>query len=387
MSSTHLLARIPIFAGFPFDEIDRMLAALDVVRLKAGDVLFYEGDSSEHLFIVVSGVLDIILAFNTANESVVNTLEEGDWLGEISLFVTEGRRTASARARGEVVLFRMGRGQFIQLLQRNPESALITYRDLAEKDRKLQQIYIEKELLDQELKVAADIQKSILPGIFPVHDKFDFGGRILPARQVGGDFYDCFYLDDNRICVLIGDVADKGIPSAIFMARVHALLIAEAESVNSPGDTLRMVNKHITHLEKSAQFVTALYGVLNTETAEFSYARAGHEPPLLLTPQGRIQRLPYKPGMALGLWEDIVLDEYSLFLPKGSLLVMFTDGMTDCRNPKGEPFGLERINRTLAESKVLSAQVSCDELLTRLISYQNGSKQDDDVTLLAVHAK
>ena len=94
-------------------------------------------------------------------------------------------------------------------------------------------------------------------------------------------------------------------------------------------------NKHITRLEKSTQFVTALYGVLDTKTGEFSYARAGHEPPLLLHRQGEVHRFPHKPGMALGLWENIILDEYSLFLPQGSLLVMFTDGMTDCRNPTG----------------------------------------------------
>jgi sigma-B regulation protein RsbU (phosphoserine phosphatase) len=91
--------------------------------------------------------------------------------------------------------------------------------------------------------------------------------------------------------------------------------------------------------------------------------------------------------MALGLWEDITLDEYSLYLPKSSLLVMFTDGMTDCRNPKGEPFGLERIKSTLSGFMSITAQSGCDELLTKLLNYQNGSKQDDDVTLLAVHAK
>jgi len=91
--------------------------------------------------------------------------------------------------------------------------------------------------------------------------------------------------------------------------------------------------------------------------------------------------------MALGLWENIALDEYSLFLPKDSLLVMFTDGMTDCRNPKGEPFGLERIKYTMAEQRAVTAQLSCDQLFDNLMLYQNGSKQDDDVTLVAVHAK
>ena len=148
-----------------------------------------------------------------------------------------------------------------------------------------------------------------------------------------------------------------------------------------------MVNKHITRLEKSTQFVTALYGVLDTQTCEFSYARAGHEPPLLLNEHGEVHRLPHKPGMALGLWEDIALDEYSLALPSGSLLVMFTDGMTDCRDPKGVPFGLERIKDTMANLRTASAQSSCDQLFDTLMAYQDGSKQDDDVTLVAIHTK
>jgi sigma-B regulation protein RsbU (phosphoserine phosphatase) len=330
----------------------------------------------------------------------------------MSLIQPGGHRTASARARGDVVALSMSRTQFRDLLKRHPHLAnamvqvlsqrldntnISTFRDLTEKNRQLQKAFdelkaaqeqlIEKERLERELKVAADIQMSILPDVLPSHEKFDFGGRILPARQVGGDFYDVFDLGDDKFGILIGDVADKGVPSAIFMARAHALIIAEADGAVSPGDVLRMANKHITRLEKSTQFVTALYGVLDTKTGEFAYARAGHEPPLLLDERGEVHRLPHQPGMALGLWEDIVLDEFSLFLPQGSCLMMFTDGMTDCRNPRGEPFGLERIKDTLTRLKEDSAQRGCDLLFDTLRKYQNGSKQDDDVTLVAIHAK
>jgi sigma-B regulation protein RsbU (phosphoserine phosphatase) len=246
---------------------------------------------------------------------------------------------------------------------------------------------IEKERLEKELQVAAEIQMSILPDIMPSPDGYDFGGRILPARQVGGDFYDIFEIAENKYGVVIGDVADKGVPSAIFMARAHALIIAEADEVTPPDEVLRKVNEHITRLEKSTQFVTALFGILDTVTGEFSYARAGHEPPLLLNAQGEVERLPHKPGMALGLWENIVLDESSLILPKGSLLVLYTDGMTDCRNPKGEPFGLERVKNSMANLKKVHGQAGCDELFEKLMNYQDGSKQEDDVTLIAIHTK
>jgi sigma-B regulation protein RsbU (phosphoserine phosphatase) len=283
------------------------------------------------------------------------------------------------------------------LSQRLDNTNASTFRDLTEKNRQLQKAFdelkaaqehlIEKERLERELKVAAEIQMSILPDELPLVEGFDFGGRILPARQVGGDFYDVFPLDEHKFGILIGDVADKGVPSAIFMARAHALIIAEADSVISPGEVLRRVNRHITRLEKSTQFVTALYGVLDINTGEFAYARAGHEPPILLNPNGNVHRLPHKPGMALGLWENIALDEYSIHLQRDSLLVMFTDGMTDCRNPKGEPYGLERILKTMGGLSRVTAQQSCDALFDSLMLYQSGGKQDDDVTLVAIRAQ
>jgi len=400
--SVNLLARLPLFADLPPDELDLLTSLLDLIRLKSGEILFREGDVSEHIFVVSSGVVEIVTGLDTADELVVRLLGEGGFIGQLSLIVTEGRRTASVRARDDAVLFSMSRKQFIELLQRNPvsaytiiraigsgavESGMAINRELDEKRRQLRQAFVERELLEQELKVAAEIQMSILPDALPHHDRFDFGGRILPARHVGGDFYDVFDLGDNKFGILVGDVADKGIPSAIFMARTHALIIAEADSVASPSEVLRRVNKHLTRLEKSTQFVTALYGVLDTETGEFSYARAGNEPPLLLDQHGEVQRLQHKPGMALGLVQDITLDEHAIFLPKSSLLVMFTDGMTDCRSPQGEPFGLERIKKTMTKMIVTSAQSGCDQLFETLMKYKDGSRQDDDVTLIAVHAK
>jgi serine phosphatase RsbU (regulator of sigma subunit) len=410
--SASLLTRIPLFAAMPTDELKLLLNALDRVHLKSGEILFREGEPAEHLYIVARGQLEINMASGTDNELILNVINEGEYIGEMGIIMPGGRRTAGARARGDVMLLSMSRIQFQGLVQKHPELAnamvsvlserldntnVQTFRDLTEKNRQLQQAFdelkaaqeqlIEKERLERELQVAAEIQMSILPDTLPAPDGFDFGGRILPARQVGGDFYDVFDLGEGKIGVLIGDVADKGVPSAIFMARAHALIIAEADSHSSPGEVLRMVNKHITRLEESTQFVTALYGVLDMKTGEFSYARAGHEPPLLLHRQGDVHRLPHQPGMALGLWEDIALDEFSLFLPKGSLLVLFTDGMTDCRDPNGEPFGLERIKQVLNGLVSLSAQAACDKLFDTLMSYQNGSKQDDDVTLVAVHVQ
>ena len=407
---THnLLSQIPLFAGLPLHELDELVAALDVTELEDHQILFREGDPGEHLFIVLHGVLEVLLAEDTPQEHLLNMMHEGEYLGEMSLIIPGGHRTASVRARGKSTLLSMSRAHFMDMTKGHPELAVSmvrvlsqrldaantsTFRDLNEKNRQLQSAYdelkaaqaqlIEKERLERELQVAADIQLSILPDELPQLDEFGFGARILPARQVGGDLYDVFTLKDNRVGVLIGDVADKGVPSALFMARAHAFIMAQADIGLTAGDVLRVVNKHITRLQKSTQFVTVLYGILDLKTRVFSFARAGHEPPLLLHTDGSVERVPHSTGMALGLWDAITLDERTIELLPGETLLLYTDGMTDCRSPKGEPFGLERIKNILSGFTNLNAQKVCDNLLETLINYQDGSQQDDDVTLVAV---
>jgi sigma-B regulation protein RsbU (phosphoserine phosphatase) len=410
--NTNLLAKIPLFSALPVDELDHLQGMLQVKTLQPGEILFREGEPGEHFYILTDGKLEILLGAETKEELLLNTLGPGEYLGEMSLIIPGGERTATARASKKAVLLAMSRDEFNALLKLYPvlsqsmvrvlskrldSTNYATFRDLTEKNRQLQKAYdelkdaqeqlIEKERLERELKVAADIQISILPDVLPAPPRFDFGARIDPARQVGGDFYDVFRLEENKVAVLIGDVADKGVPSAIFMARAHALIAAEAESYENPSDVMRKVNAHITRLEKATQFVTVLYGILNVDNGEFTYARAGHEPPLMLKPDGSVERLPHETGMAIGLWEDIILDEQTITLPPGSTLVLYTDGMTDCRDPNGEPFGLERIQLTLNRCSESSAQEVCDHLLKTLKNYQQGSPQDDDVTLVAVHAK
>jgi len=407
----NLLSKIPLFADLPTTELDGILAAMDVKELADGEMLVREGDPGEHFYIVTKGTLEVLKGAGQHEELLLNTMREGEPFGEMSLIMPGGHRTASVRARGESTLLSMSRTQFLDLTRKHPELSVSmvrvlsqrldatntqTFHDLTEKNKQLQTAYdelkaaqaqlIEKERLERELQVAAEIQISILPDELPELDEFGFGARILPARQVGGDLYDVFLLKDNQVGVLIGDVADKGVPSAIFMARAHALIMAEADIGMTAGEVLHVVNRHITRLQKSTQFVTVLYGILDLQTHVFNYARAGHEPPLILHANGAVERLPHSPGMALGLWETITLDERTITLPPGSTLLLFTDGMTDCRDSHGEPFGLERIKTTLSSLSNVNAQQVCNHLLETLVNFQDGSKQDDDVTLVAIHA-
>ncbi|MFN8414056.1 MAG: SpoIIE family protein phosphatase [Anaerolineales bacterium] len=410
--SVNLLSQIPLFSDLPVGELDNLLSLLDSKIMKDKEILFREGDAGENFYVVVNGELEVFKSENGAEELLLNILQEGEYLGEMGLLMPGGHRTATVRARGDVKLLSMNRSQFMELTRRHPEISAsmvkvlsqrldatntATFRDLTEKNRQLQTAYdelkaaqaqiIEKERLERELQVAADIQLSILPDELPKIVGINFGARMLPARQVGGDFYDVFNISENHIGVLIGDVADKGIPSALFMARTHALIMAEADVDLSAGEVMRLVNKHITRLQKSSQFVTVLYGIYDLQTNEFSYARAGHEPPLILHVDGSVERIPHSPGMALGLWDEITLDERVIQLKHGDSLLMYTDGLTDCRDPKGEAFGLERIKELFSKLSERNAQGISDELLETLLRYQDGSKQDDDVTLVTIQVK
>src|SRR5512143_3089505 len=401
---------IPLFQDVPADDLVKMVSDLPIETYGPGTYLFRDGDPGENLYVVKEGHLEILLAAGSPDEMLLKICGPGEYVGEMGLILADGKRTATVRAKDRARTWVMSRGKFTQVLQRWPVIAYsmvnilserldatndATFRDLTEKNHALQRAYdelkaaqvqlIEKERLERELQVAADIQLSILPDVLPVLPGFDFGARIMPARRVGGDFYDVFPIDDNHAGIVIGDVADKGVPAALFMARAHALVMAEADTGMTAGDVLRLANRHITHLQKSAQFVTALYGILDLTTCAFEYARAGHEPPLLFKRDGSVERLPHSVGMSLGLWETITLDERVVKFEPGSTLLLFTDGMTDCRDPDGVPFGIERIKSVLATMSTLSGQEICDHLLDALINYQNGAGQDDDVTLVAIH--
>jgi sigma-B regulation protein RsbU (phosphoserine phosphatase) len=406
-----IFLNIPLFRDIPPSEMARIVASLPSAAYDAGAYLFREGDPGENLYVVRDGELEVVLAAGTPDELLLKVVGPGEYVGEMGLILEDGKRTATVRARAESQLWVMSRARFNEMLHRWPVIAYAmvnilserldatnnaSFRDLTQKNHALQKAYdelkaaqaliIEKERLERELKVAAEIQLSILPDVLPPLPGFDFGARILPARRVGGDFYDVFELDGHRVGIVIGDVADKGVPAALFMARAHALIMAEADSSNSPAEVLHFANRHITRLQKSVQFVTALYGTVDSETCEFTYARAGHEPPLVLRPDGTVDRVPHAAGMSLGLWDEITLDLQVVHLDPGATLVLFTDGMTDCRDPQGTPFGLQRIKDALAGLSGLPAQAVCDSLLQTLQDYQQGSNQDDDLTLVAIRS-
>jgi serine phosphatase RsbU (regulator of sigma subunit) len=406
-----LLARAPLFKGLPEEEILKLTKTLRVREVPPSTILFKEGDVGDHFYIIIQGQIEVIKALGTQEERLIGLRGPGEFVGELSLINREGVRTASVRSSGPAHLWEMSHDEFDALLHRQPimsfelinvlSQRLTTAHDsaiteLQKKNEQLTLAYeelkaaqtqiIEKERLERELQVAFEIQTSILPQTLPPLEGYEFGALMVPARAVGGDFYDIIPLSSNKVGIFIGDVADKGVPSAIFMAQTHALIYAMATRNATPSRVLQRVNQLLIKIGESSLFVTVLYGVLDKRTGTLAYARAGHELPILVSAEGQVSIAPYNQGQLLGVLDKPVLDEQSLSIPPGGVVILYTDGVTDARHSNGDSFGLKRLTAELPTMVNESAQEACDRLWGTLQKFQNKTPQEDDVTLVAVRS-
>jgi sigma-B regulation protein RsbU (phosphoserine phosphatase) len=213
---------------------------------------------------------------------------------------------------------------------------------------------------------------------------FEFGARMLPARSVGGDFYDFILLDDDTAAISIGDVSDKGIPAAMFMALFCSLLRAEVQHIHEPAKILHRVNSHLLNLNEAGMFVTALLGLLDFKTRKFTYARAGHEVPILFNQDGGAKQINWDQGQLLGFFPDPKLDIQSIIIPPGNMLLLYTDGAFDARNPDGIHFGIDSLIETASLHVDQSPQTLCDQVIASLNKFQDSTPQYDDITLMAI---
>jgi serine phosphatase RsbU (regulator of sigma subunit) len=274
------------------------------------------------------------------------------------------------------------------------QSENLTIIDLREKNRQLTQAYqelkaaqaaiIEKEKLEHELELASEIQCSILPEKLPQHPGLDFGALMVPARSVGGDFYDFILLDKHRLGIVVGDVTDKGMPAALFMALTYSSLRTEAFRYRNPGDALRAVNRHLLQINRSNMFVTLLYGILDYQTGEFTYARAGHPPPLVLDSRHRPVDIPSNLGQPVGLFNPFALDEQKICLPTQGSLLIYSDGLSETIEGSKDFPPLPELCASIQEGSELTAQDFCERLWRTVGGAEGEWLIQDDFTLVCV---
>jgi sigma-B regulation protein RsbU (phosphoserine phosphatase) len=249
--------------------------------------------------------------------------------------------------------------------------------------------YVQTEVVTRSLELAREIQMGLVPKDFPALPEFeevDIFATIVPAFEVGGDLYDFFPLDRDRICFIIGDVTDKGIPAALFMATVRAAFkMAAIAAPESIALTMNRVNQSLCETNPKQMFVTAFAGILDLRTGRVDYADAGHDSPFILQSDGVVQRVVKAGGIALGLLPSYEFHVGTLDLKPGDSLVLYTDGVTEAMNGSQQPFGADALIKTLSQAgPSAGSQGVIQALLQDIHVHAGAAHQSDDITMLAI---
>lgn len=246
--------------------------------------------------------------------------------------------------------------------------------------------------LEQELQIAAQVQLSILPRELPTDPRVQLHCHITPAREVGGDFYDYFHLDDEHLGFVMADVSGKGVPAALFMAITRTLLKATALFVTAPTLCIGKLNDLLAKENEQMMFVTIFYGVLHLPSGKVTYVNAGHNPPYQLRADGSVQAVPRTGGMAVAVSEDFPYREGRLTLAPGETLFLYTDGITEAFDCDAQEYGDARLEGVLqslqqpqdGEGRRLPPTDLCNAVLADVHQFERGAPQADDITCMAL---
>ncbi|HJO95212.1 MAG TPA: SpoIIE family protein phosphatase [Victivallales bacterium] len=283
--------------------------------------------------------------------------------------------------------------QKIPMLSKNDEIGLLTAsfetmrKALIDYIRNLKETTAAKERMESELNVAHKIQMSIIPNKFPAfpdNSEFDIYAAIHPAKAVGGDLYDFFMLGDNKLCFVIGDVSGKGVPAALFMAVTRTLLRAKSDVNLKPGEILTRMNTELCIENESAMFVTFFCCLLDLESGRMEFSNAGHNKPLIIRTEGRINTVKEIHGAPLGLFDDSEYDTGEIILNKGDRIVLYTDGITEALGKKNKLFEERRLLNTIESNYELGPKNMIEEILLRVDNFTEGIEQSDDITIEVV---
>ena len=233
--------------------------------------------------------------------------------------------------------------------------------------------------LERELKLARELQDSLLPETLPEIPGYSLAADWRSALEMAGDFYDIFPLPDGRWGIVVADVSDKGAAAAMYMAMTRSLIRTSAGNYSSPAGALREVNQHLIASTSTVMFVTVFYAVLDVENQTLTYANAGHNPPLLRRTPSAIESLT-RTGAALGVIEDLHLSDSSIVLTPGDSLVIYTDGIPDALNSRGEEYGIGRLFEAVGNVQDSNARLQLDTLSNELDNFIGNTPPFDDIT-------
>ena len=301
--------------------------------------------------------------------------------------------TAMGETTDETKGFELGAVDYITkpfsppIVQARVRTHLALRRNMAELQEAYRIIESQKERMQKELNVGREIQMSMIPLTFPPfpdHDEFSIYATLQPAREVGGDFYDFFFIDDYRLCFCIGDVSGKGVPAALFMAVTKTLIQSKARDDLSTASILDHVNNELSRDNKAFMFVTLFVGILDVRSGAVRYTNAGHNPPYIKRKDGSIEVLDQRHGPLAGPVPGLTYKEDTTRLSAGDLLFIFTDGVTEAMDLSRNQFSNKRLFDLLSSRDFESAEEVIQTTVSEVKKFEGEAEQSDDITLLAL---
>ena len=356
------------------------LSAMRKELFRKGECLFKVGDKADRMFYLHRGAVWL--------PEIKKTIPSGQVIGELGLFSPRSERTASAICQEDLEVYSMGRDEVLQFFKEDPSLAIdliqFSFKRFIEHERAEAE---RQERLQSELRIAREIQTSMLPHTLPaaaLRQQVEITASIQPAKEVGGDFYDYFMTGSNKLCVLIGDASGKGVPAALFVAVGRSLLKAEAMRGSRPHQILARVNRLLCPDNPLCMFITLLCFSLNTRTGEMECCNAGHERPMLCKPDGPVDLIDLPRGMAIGVMEDARYQSRKIRLNPGETLFSYTDGVSDAINPQQQCFTQKRLVECLETHRAKDPAGMLERLKKAIEDYTEAEPQADDITLAAV---
>jgi sigma-B regulation protein RsbU (phosphoserine phosphatase) len=403
-------------SGRVLDEVLALVmdSALEVTGAERGFIMLASADNENELeFKIARGRGRVTLSgkgfetsrkipeevFKTGQEKIVADLLDGDLanvhMGTVALGIRHVLCTPLKLVRyldkadmpnvekriGVLYLDSRERGALLSRAARAALETLATEAAVAIENARLYRETLEKARMEQELRIAAEIQQALLPEPRRKGEFFEAVGQSVPCRSIGGDFFDYVDLPNGAFGFAVGDVAGKGAPAALLTAVLQGVFASQASSGSSPSETLSRVNIALIRRAIESRFATALYAVIGSK-GELTYCNAGHNPPMVFGKNG-VERLE-KGGLILGLFEHATFEEGTATLDPGDLLVAFSDGVTEALSTEGEEYGEQRLLDCVQANREKSVAELLDSIFASVREFTAGAVQSDDVTALVL---
>jgi len=382
---------LQLFSGIPETLVGGILAQHGVLNFAAGEVILTPGQKNDSIYLLLSGRLQIHLNDKESSDFIL--INPGECVGEMSII--DGKPVsayvlAETTSRVLVIHEKEFWGSLIPI----PGVARNLLCALSERMRMTNQVMLQrmqqqlalKHML-KELQIARGIQTGMLPSkfpLFPDRNEVDLFAVMNSAREVGGDFYDAFFITPRKLFICVGDVSGKGVSAALFMVRSLTQIRMEALRDIPPNEILRRVNKGLCENNEPGMFVTVFCGVLDTGSGEFTYSNGGHNAPFSDLVPGTFDCMPMPRGILVGVAENATYASLTLKLRPGQTVVAYTDGVTEALNQRRELFSDERLRMVLSSHRGADAKTIIDAVRSEIDCFIENTDQSDDITLLAV---